>query len=143
MPVTREDVLLLIADGAEGPYPLDAIRMMKGCFLAAQRGRAEWRDLFSFEPYDYGPFDPSVYRARDALVARGLLEASTTGQHEACVITDLGHAEAERLAGDMGAAAAGWLRSLGKYVTSRSFSQLLKEVYAAFPEYAERSVMLR
>jgi hypothetical protein len=39
---------------------------MKGCFLVSQRGRADWRTLFNFKPYDYGPFDRGVYAARDA-----------------------------------------------------------------------------
>ena len=38
-PLTREDVLLLIADGATGAFPLDPIRLMKGAFLVSDMAR--------------------------------------------------------------------------------------------------------
>jgi hypothetical protein len=36
---------------------------------------------------------------------------------------------------------AAWLASVGSYVTSKSFSRLLREIYGAFPKFATRSVM--
>jgi uncharacterized protein len=140
--VTREDVLLLIAEGAAGPYPLDPIRTMKGCFLAAERGDQSWGELFSFEPYDYGPFDSGVYRACEALVARGLLAVDHAGRYETYSLTPEGREAAALSASSVGEPAATWLRRLGAYVTSKSFSQLLKEIYAAFPAFAQRSVVL-
>ncbi len=47
--VDRQDIMLLIADGADGPYPLDPIRLMKGCFIVDQIGPDDWKDLFAFE----------------------------------------------------------------------------------------------
>ena len=41
--VDREDLILLLADGAVGPYDLDPIRLMKGCFIISQAGRPSWR----------------------------------------------------------------------------------------------------
>jgi hypothetical protein len=32
--LTPDDILLLVADGASGRFPLDPIRLMKGAFLA-------------------------------------------------------------------------------------------------------------
>lgn len=54
---TQEDLLLLLAAGADGRYDLDPIRLMKGCFIVSQGGRPEWQGLYDFRPYDYGPFD--------------------------------------------------------------------------------------
>lgn len=137
--LSREDILLLIAEGGEhGPYPFDAIRAMKGCFLVSQRGRSAWRNQFSFRPYDYGPFDPAVYRTRDQLIADGLL-AETPGQYPGYVVTDVGRARCQRLEAD-DYAAAEWLRKIGRWTTSRSFGELLREVYAKFPKYATRSI---
>ncbi len=45
--VDRQDIMLLIADGADGPYPLDPIRLMKGCFIVDQIGPDDWKDLFA------------------------------------------------------------------------------------------------
>lgn len=135
----REDFLLLIAEGAEGgTYPFDAIRAVKGCFLVAERGRPAWRQQFSFRPYDYGPFDPGVYRARDQLLAEGLL-AETAGQYPGYTVTEAGRARCQQLEAEDSAGAA-WLRKIGRWTTSRAFGELLRQVYAAFPEYATQSI---
>ena len=138
--VDRQDVMLLIADGAGGTFSLDPIRLMKGCFIVAEIGPPEWRDLFEFRPYDYGPFDPSVYRARDALVGKGLLEARPVGRYSHYAITDAGRERANEIAGGMDQRIAQWLRDIGHWVTSKSFNDLLREIYDRFPDYATRSI---
>src|SRR5437867_428817 len=50
-----EDIILLLAAGADGPYALDPIRVMKGAFVASQAGRAAWKEQLHFRPYAYGP----------------------------------------------------------------------------------------
>lgn len=138
--MNQQAVLLLIASGSTGSYQLDSIRLMKGAFLASQRGDDSWRGLFDFRPYDYGPFDASVYRARDSLIARGYLRSLTESRYDTYELTDAGRARVAELEHEEGTAATAWLRHMGEYVTSRSFGQLLREVYAAYPAYAERSV---
>lgn len=139
--LTREDIVLAVATGADGPFQLDPIRLMKACFLVSQRGRTAWRAVFDFQPYAYGPFDSGVYSARDALVGRGLLLSDTTGRYPAYSLSDEGRAEAGRIREQVGDDDVAWLARIGGYVTSRSFSQLLREVYAAFPEFAVRSLV--
>ncbi len=139
--LTAEDVVVAIADGADGPYHLDPIRLMKGCFLVAQRGREEWKRLFDFRPYDYGPFDQGVYRARDALVSRGLLSVTQGTRYPTYSLTEQGRARAREVARQLGQPDARWLARVGRYVSSKSFGRLLEEIYAAFPEYATRSVV--
>jgi hypothetical protein len=116
---------------------------MKACFLVSQRGRSEWRGFFDFQPYDYGPFDRGVYAARDVLLGRGLLAAQLTTRYPAYALTDAGRARLAAVRRLVGDSDADWLARIGRYVTSKSFSQLLDEVYAAFPEYAVRSVVTR
>ena len=139
----RQDVVLLIAAGAEGNYPLDPIRLMKGCFLVSQRGKAAWRSLFDFRPYDYGPFDSDVYRSRDALVSRGMLEVRRQGRYGSYMLTDAGREKVASLRNQIGEQSSDWFAQIGRYVTSRSFNDLLDEVYAAFPDFATRSVYSR
>jgi hypothetical protein len=137
--VGRDDLLLLIAKGAEdGPYPFDAIRTMKSAFIVSQRGLPEWRQLFDFRPYDYGPFDSSVYRSRDSLVSRGLLEIEPD-QYDACRLTDAGRERVAELEEQLGNG-ADWLKQIGHWASSRSFAQLLREVYAEYPDFAAKSV---
>lgn len=137
--IGRQDVVLLIADGADGSFPLDPIRLMKACFLVSQRGTDAERSLFDFQPYDYGPFDSDVYRSRDALIARGLLTVDREHRHGAYNLTEAGAERVGNLRAAIGDAAADWFRDLGRYVTSRSFTDLLDEVYAAYPDFATRS----
>jgi hypothetical protein len=134
----REDILILLAAGAIGPYPLDPVRLMKGAFLVVQRGRPAWHDLFSFEAYDYGPFDRSVYVARDDLILSGLLGV-TSGRHDSYELTEEGKRAADELNEGLGPDAK-WIRRVGAYVTGRSFSQLLSEIYTAYPQYRDRSI---
>lgn len=135
--LTRDDIVLLLAGGAEGPYPFDPVRLMKGAFLVSQRGRAEWRDLFNFEAYDYGPFDRGVYDVRDRLIYSDLLEA-IPGRYDSYRLTGAG-SEQVRVLKDAFGDDADWIRRIGRYVTTRSFASLLNEVYDAHPEFAVRS----
>lgn len=139
--LTQEDVLLLLADGATGSYPLDPIRLMKGAFLVSRLGRPAWRTLFDFRPYHYGPFDSGVYSARDRLVRSGLLDAERVGRYPRYELTSEGRARVAEL--ERGAAGdhADWFRQIGRYVTTRPFAQLLEEVYERYPDFAVRSVM--
>jgi hypothetical protein len=139
--LSAEDIVVGIATGAKGPYDLDPIRVMKSCFLVSQRGREQWKAAFRFEPYDYGPFDRGVYGAVEALVARGLLDADHSARYPTYRLTDSGRQRAREIREAIGEQAASWLEQVGRYVTSRSFSQLLEEIYAAFPAFAMRSVV--
>jgi len=136
--VTREDLMLVLADGAEtGPYPFDPVRLMKACFVVSMSGRQEWQELFHFRPYDYGPFDPGVYSARDALLAQGLLTATTSVRYDAYALTDAGRDVVADLIPEDDVT---WLRRVGGWVSSKSFSRLLDEIYARWPEYATQSI---
>ncbi len=132
--IRGEDVVLLIAGGATGSFEFDPIRLMKGAFLVAQRGPDEWRDFFDFSPYSYGPFDSGVYVMRDTLLSQGLLRAEKHGRYESYSITDDGRNRLEELKELLPEHTAKWVSSVGSYVTSKSFSRLLREIYGAFPE---------
>jgi hypothetical protein len=137
-PLTGEDVLLLLVDGAEGKFPIDPVRLMKGAFLVVRRGRDEWKHLFDFRKYDYGPFDPQVYDTKDLLALAGLLEVRH-GRYEQYDLTDEGYSRIavinDRLGPD-----ADWIRRIGNYTSTRSFNQLLDDIYTEYPEFRERSL---
>lgn len=140
MTLDRQDVLLLLASGAGGPYDFDPIRAMKSCFIVSEIGKSEWHDLFDFRAYDYGPFDASVYRARDALIARNLLRAEQTGRYAKYTLTPEGRTRVAKLEAALPSREVTWLKEVGRWATSKSFTDLLSEVYQRFPKYAERSV---
>jgi hypothetical protein len=142
MPATREDLVLVLADGAQGgDYALDPVRLMKACFITAMAApEADWRSMFSFHAYDYGPFDSGVYVARDALISRSLLTSERPGRYEQYSLTDSGRVRVAELEDELDADHLAWLRRVGAWVASRSFSRLLDEVYARWPEYATNSI---
>jgi hypothetical protein len=69
----RRDWLLLFIGAPGGPYSTDQIRVMKGMFLVSKEGPDDLRDLYNFEPYDYGPFDTTIYHDLDTLELEGLI----------------------------------------------------------------------
>jgi hypothetical protein len=145
-PVTRpspDDLLLLISDGATGDFDLDRIRLMKAAFLVMQKGPNEWQDCFTFRPYDYGPFDRRVYVGRDRLIAAGLLASDPHARYDDYSVTDAGKARLAEIDDELGKDRADWVRNIGRWVTSRSFSSLIKSIYAAYPDYAEHSALVR
>src|SRR5947208_285620 len=100
---------------------------MKGSFVISQGGRPAWRSLFQFRAYDYGPFDTRVYTARDHLLRDGLLTEEKPGRYPTYSLTELGRARVEDLEETLGPHDANWVRSVGRYVTSKSFTRLLDE----------------
>lgn len=139
--ISADDVVLLIAAGASGPFEFDPIRLMKGAFLVSQRGPTEWRGYFDFSPYSYGPFDAGVYVLRDQLLSRGLLRSEQHGRYESYTLTNRGHDRVAELRNLLPRQTSDWVASIGSYVTSKSFSRLLREIYSAFPEYATQSIV--
>src|SRR5271165_707107 len=111
----RQDIILLIASGSRSEFPLDPIRVMKGCFIVSQLGRPLWREQFDFRPYDYGPFDASVYRARDALLAEGLLVADQDGRYPSYSLTERGRERVGVLRSEQGEESVEWLNRVGAY----------------------------
>jgi hypothetical protein len=143
----RDDWLLLLIDRdaleADSPKSLDPVRIQKGLFLLSMRGPA--RDLYSFIPYSWGPFSREVYRDLDGLVAKGLLRREPVpGQNWVRYsVTETGHERAQAFAKNLSAPDRDWLARVRRYLTDRSFGQLLREIYDAYPQYATRSRLSR
>jgi hypothetical protein len=139
----RRDWLLLFLSpgvlGSGGADAVDPIRIQKGMFLLSQRGPA--RDLYGFEPYNWGPFSPEIYRdleqlRREHLVERQPVPGGTWSRWRA---TPEGENEARRVAERLAPDDVTWLASARSFVTSRSFKRLLRDIYAEYPEYATQS----
>lgn len=121
------------------PEPLDRVRMQKAIFLLERRGPAEWRSFYEFRPYNWGPFSRDLARDLDELLAEGLMESHLPGQYEAYKTTEAGETVVDPIAAMLDTARQMYVRHVRKFVTSRSFKQLLRDVYAAYPEFAVRS----
>ncbi|SRR6266511_4774994 len=143
--VNRKDWLLLFmsaeALGVDGPPDLDPVRVQKGMFLLSRRGPA--RHLYTFRPYNWGPFSRDIYDDLDSLQADGLLQSQRrTGRSwRVYWTTDAGHDRAAAIAARLPKTDLDWLGKMRHYVTSRSFTRLLRELYEAYPEYKHRSLL--
>src|SRR2546426_11848870 len=72
----RQELLLTFL--AAGPEPMDPIRIVKGMFIFGQEVPRAWlrgAELYTFEPYNWGPFSSDIYRDLDALRRGDLVEA--------------------------------------------------------------------
>lgn len=141
----RRDLALAVisdlAGAADEEYPLDRIRMQKAVFLLVQRGSPEWRAFYRYVPYDWGPYSSQLVSDIRTMEDDGLLEvergaASRYGRYRT---TPKGAVAAAEIWERLGAPEREFIRLVRAYVTHRSFTQLLREVYAAYPEFATAS----
>ncbi len=142
--IVRQDwPLLLIARdvlGVSGPETLDPVRIQKGIFLLSQRGPR--RDLYTFRPYNWGPYSSELNSDLDFLVVTGMLkrEQEPGRTWNRFRLTPQGEERARILAASLKQEAVEWLGKTRLFLTSRSFGKLLADVYEAFPEYATASL---
>lgn len=133
-------LLFLGADG--GKYDIDQVRAMKGLFLLSKEDIHPEAEFYSFDPYDYGPFDSRVYRDLDILEAEGLVDASTHwGSNKRTYhLTDEGLREYEKVLTETPVEKAASVNKVKQRVTSLGFDELLEQIYTEYPEYQGRSV---
>lgn len=139
----RSELALLtmsrLAGSPDERYPLDRIRVQKAIFLLTQRGSPAWRSLYSYRPYNWGPYSSGVASDTDTLVRAGLLEDVPGARHGQYRTTPSGESRAELIWATLSAQERSFIRTVRAYVTGRSFTELLREVYAAYPDFASAS----
>jgi uncharacterized protein YwgA len=136
--------LLLASDFSAAPdetEPLDRLRMQKGVFLLEMRGPSAWNNLFRFTPYDWGPYSFDLAAAVEDLLAMGYLvkEAVPARRYMRYRTTPAGEQLLSQLAVGLDPQARTFVQATRRYVSSRPFARLLREVYKAYPEYAVNS----
>jgi len=136
--------LLLASDACAGSAesePLDRLRMQKGVFLLDRRGPASWNELFTFTPYDWGPYSFDLASTVEDLVAGGLLdkEPFPGRRYMRYRTTPAGERLIEKLADQVSPDERTFVQAVRTYVGSRPFARLLREVYKAYPAFAVNS----
>jgi len=95
---------------------------------------------FSFIPYNYGPFDKSVYETLEQLAQEGLVALVPERTWTDYRLT----ARGQQVAEDLLATLPDWVRDyvvqVSTYVRSLSFAQLVSAIYRAYPEMRVNSV---
>jgi hypothetical protein len=94
---------------------------------------------FHFVPYDYGPFDQSVYSELEALRRDGLIEI-IDGRPRIFVLTAEGSTEASKVLARLEPIVVDFFSRLGTWITGLTFSQLVSAIYNKYPEMRANSV---
>jgi len=140
--VEKKDITLLVIESAsdEGLSP---VQLQKSLFIIEQAHLpALPSDFYTFYPYDYGPFCEEVYQDTDALVEEGMVfNMSVSGQSwSKYIITPKGRSRAEELRKEINGELSAYIKETVQWVSSLTFDQLLRAIYAKYPKYSINSV---
>ena len=131
----REWLLLSIEERIE------PIQLQKMLFKFARESKAPKNELYEFEPYNWGPCSFEIYEDLGILRSEGLIEAVPTGRGwNVYRLSNPGGAVVEELRKKADSQSLGKLDATRKYVISRDFETLLKDVYEDYPEFSKKSL---
>lgn len=137
--MTRQDLLLKILLAADGE-PVTPAQLQKVAFLLGKQFASELSDdYYDFIAYDFGPFCADIYRDAERLECDGFATITINPQggwrQYAATIKGLQNAPE-----DIPEPVASYISATMTWARSLSFQQLVKAIYAKFPEYRENSV---
>jgi DNA-binding PadR family transcriptional regulator len=138
---TRQEWLLLALAIREG-QPMTPVQIQKAMFLLGTEAKQlVGPKFYKFVPYNYGPFDADVYHDLDDLVAKGLVTSGSSGRSwKMYAVTPAGATAAAKVAQAANERAVRYLGAAVGWVSSMSFPQLVRAIYAKYPQYKANSV---
>jgi len=124
---------------AAAQVPLTPVQVQKLFFILDKKaGEQLGGPHFDFQPYNYGPFDPTVYHEIDELASRGLAFVDGPGTSRRYGISAAGMGRGNDLLSKL--PAVDYVRQVAEYVRSSSFAQLVSAVYKEWPEMKANSI---
>jgi hypothetical protein len=139
---TRQKVVLA-ALAAERSSSFAPVQVQKLFFLLDQNIAADiGGPQFSFEAYDYGPFDRSVYYELEALAQKGLvaIEATSDASRRKFSLTAAGYEAGRAVLAQLSGRAQDYLPRVSAWVRSLSFAELVGSIYKQYPAMKANSV---
>ena len=140
--LTRQDWLLTALSKSPGGA-MSPVQVQKALFLFGQEaGGSIGAEFYSFEPYDYGPFDAAICADLRRMTIDGHVRGvwSPGRSWKSYTITRSGRNAVLALERDADPRLTEFLGRIVQWVSGRSFSDLLRSIYAAYPEFAVNSV---
>lgn len=146
MPLNRDQAILACM-GTKPTHTFTPVQLQKLLFLFDKRvapAVAGTQSVFSFEPYDYGPFDRQVYRDLEDLEQLDAvsIERDADRKMRRYRLTDKGAREAEGYLETIPEPWRGYLGRLAQFVTTASFAQLVSTIYQAYPDMRVNSIFV-
>ena len=121
---------------------LTPVQIQKAMFLLGKNCEpAVGANFYRFQPYNYGPFDSTVYSDAGMLAGLGMVAKNDSGSGYAeYAPTADGLLYAEKLKLGTPPKAISYLEKVVPWAQSLSFSALVRAIYAKYPEFKENSV---
>ena len=142
--MNRRDAVLAVLAAADG-RGYGPAQLQKALFLIS-RNAPDVFDAgrgFNFTPYDYGPFDRSVYDVADALASEGLCCVSRSyNGYRTYSANEEGLAAGKRVLASLNEDKRSYIEEVSRWVRSLSFAQLVKSIYQAYPETRKNSIFV-
>jgi len=138
----RRDWTLLVLAVAEGK-PLTPVQLQKVLFLIGQNVPQEHRpEFYDFVPYDYGPFDVTVYQDAESLQKDGLacIRPVPGRQWSEYAATRAGLEVAERIKKSLAPWITKYIQALVEWASNLSFQEIVRAIYKAYPAFKKKSV---
>lgn len=134
-----KDWTLLAIAAAEG-RALKPVQLQKTLFIVGR----ELRDVvgpgfYQFRAYDYGPFSHEVYRDAELLELEQLVAIERPNRWNQYRATPDGIARAQDLSSGVPQHARDYLQQVVSWAMDLSFQQLVRAVYARYPEMKANS----
>lgn len=139
----RRELLLTIL-AAAGGEEYSPVQIQKAAFIITKnlpevcRGAA----TFNFTPYDYGPFDPSVYQEAEHLQAAGFarVQQGGRGRWRTYAASQAGVQWGQASLNALLPHQKEYIERVSAWVRALDFATLVKSVYEAYPEMREKSI---
>ena len=131
----RKDWLLMLLE-----EELDPIRIQKGMFLFAMESGSPSNEVYEFVPYNWGPCCFDIYDDLENLHSDGLIERRPVpgkGWFK-YQITPAGVSLVKEF--NLRKDSQNYLNEVKGIIKHPSFNDLLRKVYAEYPEYATESL---
>lgn len=142
--MNRRDLVLAILAAAEG-RTYTPVQIQKAAFVICDQ-LPELIDEgpgFSFQPYDYGPFDSDVYSEISALQRAGLavIAPSGIGNWSTYAASDAGIEQGDDILYNvLEEKDRAYIEKISNWVRSLDFASLVKSIYEAYPDMRARSI---
>lgn len=139
--MNRQDYVISVLSAGGEQAQFSPVQLQKLFFLLDR----EVSDLvsgphFDFQPYDYGPFDKTIYLDLAFLEADGRVEQTGGGRVRMYMLTTEGFHQGQAVLATLAPDLQEYIADLSNWIRSLSFTQLVSEIYRRYPDMKANSV---
>lgn len=135
----REILLAALASGSREEF--SPVQLQKMMFLIDRNiGKTLSGPFFSFEPYDYGPFDVGVYNEFSSIAQEQLGDVAGYGSYRRYRLNAEGRRRAQKVLDTLTPEYRQYIQKIAHFVQSLSFGALVSTIYKYYPDMKVNSV---